>query len=339
MKKSLLVLALALISSTPAYAIQNGTPLNWADHDDMVKLNCSGTVIGGKWVLTAAHCEMTSAGVTTVNGLIGVSNSIKFPATEEDGHALDVSLWKLTTPASTLKATFLSTRPVVADERIRITGFGAGDGLQNLAYTDEIALDNLEVRPSGARPEWLTMKMDGDGYVIGGDSGAPYTDTNGFIVGVSTSGGVDFTTGINAEGARLEYAKDWILDTINGWHYPTLANTPTVGGTITIEVQSLHSEPFLDNATASGDATITGGTCSGTTVEPYGICTYIVSSNGYEGTVTLDTNEVITINKGRTKTTPPTDNGSGSGSSGGGSMGFVSLLVALGLGWFRRKAD
>lgn len=332
MKKSLIALALLSTVSAPTFAIQNGTALTWSEHDDLVKMNCSGTIISGKWVLTAKHCAKNfSQGVTTVNGLISVESVTNYTASD---YALDIALWKLANPASTLKTTFLSARNVEEGERIRISGFGAGVGTQGLAYAEQIAIP-----PTEARPEWLTLKMDGKGNTIGGDSGAPYADVNGLIIGVHNAGGIDAETGINAEGARLHYAKDWILETVNGWHFPTLANTPTSGGAVTIKVQSLHGDSVIDNATASGDATITGGTCSGATVQPFDICTYTVSSNGYEGTVTLDGEQKITINKGRTKpVTPPTPDPE-TGSSGGGSLGFMSLIAALGLGLMRRKAN
>lgn len=333
MKKSLISLALISAASCPAFAIQNGTALTWSEHDDLVKMNCSGTILAAKWVLTAKHCEKNSSlGVTTVNGLINVESVINNTSTD---YALDIGLWKLKTPADTKNITLLSSRNIEEGELIRISGFGAGVGTQALTYAEQIAIP-----PTEARPEWVTLKMDGKGNTIGGDSGAPYTDVNGLIIGVHNAGGVDAETGVNAEGARLHYAKDWILETINGWHFPTIANTPTSGGSITIEVQSLYADAFIDNATASGDATITGGTCSGATVQPFDICTYTISSNGYEGTVTLDGEQKITINKGRTKPITPTPTPDPeTGSGGGGSLGLLSLIAALGFGLVRRKIN
>ena len=326
MKKSLITIALISIFSAPVLAIDNGMALDWSKNDDLVQMDCSGTILAGKWVLTAEHCKNKAAqGVKTVHGLARVESVINYTATD---YALDIGLWKLAAQVDTLKTTFLSPRHVAVDERLRITGFGSGNGL---AYAEQLTTPSTE-----GRPEWFILKMDGKGTTAAGDSGAPYSDSEGFIVGIHDWGAIDQETGINASGSRLEYAKDWILETINGWHYPTLANTSTTGGSVTIEVQSLHADSVIDNATASGDATITGGTCSGATVQPYDICTYTVASNGYEGTVTLDGDQKITINKGRTKpVTPPTPEPE-QGSSGG-ALGSLGLLFGVIVGFTRRK--
>ncbi len=338
MKKSLISLALISVVSSPVFAIQNGTALTWSEHDDLVKMNCSGTIISGKWVLTAAHCDKEALqGVTTVTGNLSVAKVYNHEDYMSNG--IDIALWELARKTDTNNVKFLSMRNVETDERIKITGFGAGNNTpqNNLAVAEQLSTPQYVI--DGVPRSKLELKFDNLGTTLPGDSGAPYTDTNNLVIGIHYGGAFDAETGKQASGTRLYFARDFILSTINGWHYPTLANTPTSGGLVTIEVQSLHADAFIDNATASGDATITGGTCSGATVQPFDICTYTVSSNGYEGTVTLDGEQKITINKGRTKpVTPPTPDPE-TGSGGGGSLGFMSLIAALGLGLMRRKAN
>lgn len=329
MKKTLLAMSLLGLSGS-ALAIEGGTPLNWAEHDDMVHMSCTGTIISGQWVLTAAHCEsVADQGVKTVNsGTLNPKNIYNYPNGSENG--VDIALWELPTLIDTSVTTFLSMRNVDADESIRISGFG--QTTSNLNYATQISTAQLE----GLAARKLTLRADEQGTSVPGDSGAPYTDSNNLIIGIHNSGGIDLETGIQAEGTRLYFARDFILEHIDGWHYPTLANTATAGGSVTVEVQSLHQASFIDNATWSGDVSVTGGTCLGATVEPFDTCTYeIESSNGYEGKVTLDDGQVITINKGRSEPITPPDNGGDSDSSGG-SLGFLSLLGLFGLTRLRK---
>ncbi|MDN4712427.1 trypsin-like serine protease [Vibrio parahaemolyticus] len=60
---SLSLIALSLLSAS-SYAVENGTPVDWSQHDDTVRLDnstnkslyCTATLISGRYAITAGHC-------------------------------------------------------------------------------------------------------------------------------------------------------------------------------------------------------------------------------------------------------------------------------------------
>ena len=71
MKKTV-VAALLMSAITPAHAIFNGAEIN---SPEFVRVGgtCSGTVIAGKWVVTAAHCgDLTGQTVSNID--VSVAN-------------------------------------------------------------------------------------------------------------------------------------------------------------------------------------------------------------------------------------------------------------------------
>ena len=130
----------------------------------------------------------------------------------------------------------------------------------------------------------------------------------------------------------LFFVKDWLLEQINGWHYPTLKSG---SGNINIKVQSLHQGGVADSAYTTGDITLTGGSCVGHTLSAFETCTYDVSApNSASGTLHLSATETININPAATQSSVTTNASGGSG--GGGSLGGLALLMLSALGYRRR---
>ncbi|AAW88277.1 possible trypsin protease precursor (plasmid) [Aliivibrio fischeri ES114] len=327
-----------------ALAIENGTSVNWNNYDDMVKLystdnaqTCSGTLIAGKYLLTAAHCLVQDNPTTKVKSTWGQQYTVITDNTHPDydvfnGNWHDVAISELNQSIDAKTVHFfadLTKDTVKENDALRVFGFGATGEQLNYA---SLTMINEVGGPQDRLDGKVITNGAGDitgGNTIGGDSGGAWLNKNNTIV--ATHKGGDWLNSVRETySTNLHYSKQFILDTVNGWHYPTLANTSN--GTATITVQSLHVNPTVDTAYTSGDATITGGTCTTmSSVSAFKTCTYEIESQGGIGALHLTDNETISINK-----PTPTPETSGGGEEGG-SLGFLSLIGLLGLGVIRRK--
>ena len=186
-----------------------------------------------------------------------------------------------------------------------------------------------------------------DSHTTGGDSGSVWVNEQNEIVGIhkgsdtsSWGTGEDTIQVRETYGTNIPYIADWLLEQIDGWHYPTTAK---VNGQVTITIQSLHMTNIDDNGFyADGDVSIISNTCG--SVEPYQKCELTIESMGGEGRVILGqgkdgSDEVIAINPQESipmiPIDPPVSQPSGHDKSGG-SLGLFSLF-GLGGALLRRK--
>ncbi|APC90700.1 MULTISPECIES: trypsin-like serine protease [Vibrio harveyi group] len=341
---SLSLIALSLLSAS-SYAVENGTPVDWSQHDDTVRLDnstnkslyCTATLISGRYAITAGHC-VDDGGLDTMT----LSNSENLPLSaqwispeytdEYDRRAKDVGIVRVDDPVDYRHIQFLNIDEQNEGEPMVIRGFGGTvDSLNQADFTFSNYHWDKEFR--------VYADTVNDSHTTGGDSGAAWTinkDGNEEIFAIHRGKSTNPNTmEQSADGTTIQSVQDFITETIDGWHYPTLADTDA-DGKATITIQSLHRDDVVD--TAWGDnVTITGGTCLDGLIQPFDKCTYDIESDGTQGELYLTDNEVIHINK------PIENTGGGDGGNNntdnddsGGSMGFWPLLL-LGIATLRRK--
>ncbi|HHC7250644.1 TPA: trypsin-like serine protease [Vibrio parahaemolyticus] len=339
---SLSLIALSLLSAS-SYAVENGTPVDWQQYNDAVRLenptggNCTATLIAGHYAITAGHClEETGIDrlITNDGNTISLSNQWISPEyTDEYGRrAKDVGIIRVNDPVDYRHIQFLNIDEQSEGEPMVIRGFGGTvDSLNQADFTFN--------RYNDPAHYYVYADTVNESHTTGGDSGAAWTinkDGSEEIFAIHRGSSMNTTTNERSTyGTTIQSVQDFITETIDGWHYPTLADTDA-NGKATITIQSLHRDDVVD--TAWGDnVTIIGGSCLDGLIKPFDKCTYDIESDGTQGELYLTDNEVIHINK------PIENTGGGDGSNNntdnddsGGSMGFWPLLL-LGVATLRRK--
>ena len=362
--KNVLVFTALSLASTSAFSMINGTPIDWSKNDNIARLDnvvydnkghCTGTLVAGKFVITAAHClknnvvgqEDDIAGrVTTVSGHAYAAEPPQFQLHPQydpdfDGkNPYDVGIISLAESVDYSQIQFfadLNSSPFTPSLPIDITGFGGTAYSENPLNRNQFTFSHTGI----TYPALVFVNLvDPSKHTTGGDSGSAWTNRQNQIVGIHNGGIFNGTSNTHITyGSDLHYSRQFILDTVNGWHYPTLANEAS-NGKVTITVQSLHNSAVYGAANqapyTTGDLPSNiGGTClTMNDIKPFQTCTYEIESQGGVGTLHLSDNESIAINKPTPTITPPVTSG---GSSDGGSLGFLSIIGLLGLGFIRRK--
>ncbi len=333
MKKTLLATSLCMLAFS-ANAIQGGSSVSWSQQQHRVQMNCTGTLLGGTWILTAAHCSANNGPTQRIYFHDGSSQiaAAQYEHSRYGADLVDIGLWKLNTPVDTDKTGYINLTDLSLGDTVNAHGFG-GTGLNLNLATQTVTTDN----PAFPYAWFIWLAYIGQGESVGGDSGMAYEDTSGRIRAIHGRDSSQDPLGM--EGTHISYAEDFILDTVNGWSYPT---NLTVNGQRTIEVQSLHRGGVVDSAYVTGDVSIDFAlsTCDNGAISEFQECTYVVNSSGSQGTLHLSANEVVNINKPAPAPTPtptPTPTPSGGDGGGGGSTGLLTMLALSSLALIRRR--
>ena len=303
--------------------------------------HCSG-LLSGNFVLTAAHCvegESDKLTFTTSTESISKYKNVYIDESFEDlgdsSIGNDIAIIELSEKAD-YKSIFYfhdaKEDEFKYKEPVKIFGFGGSGKLSSatMELTDWRNCDSCNKRGDS-----LNAAQVNESHTTGGDSGGPWLNQNGEVIAVHKG-----STAVSQSGkiwretysTKISSASDFILDTINGWHYPT---NLTVNGKTDITLQSLHktgSEPDLANAyRVEGDVEIMpSSSCLNGTITSFSVCELSIKSNGGTGKVWLSDDEVMVINK---KVKQPTNGDvkepQSSGSKSGGSVGFGATLFML----------
>ncbi|WP_099609510.1 trypsin-like serine protease [Vibrio coralliilyticus] len=322
MKNTPLILSL-LALPLPALAVVNGTSVNWSDNDNVVQLNnesssetgkCTGMLIAGKYTLTAGHCVSQVDTIVTSSG-DKLTYSSSTP-TSNPTWGDDVALLESDRVSYSDIQFFIETNPYAnVGQAMTITGFGGTPGALNTA--------NFTISAENAHYGTETLKADmvDTSYTTGGDSGSSWLNVNNEIIAVHKGSVDDPVYGRETYSTNVHYVRDFLKDTVNGWHYPTLAST--TNDKVTITVQSLHKNTTSDAAYSEGSISIVGGSCVGdSAIDAFEKCTYEIEGSG-EGKLYLTANEYVHINKPSTQSSGNATEGGGSG----GSLGFFTLML------------
>lgn len=341
--KSIIAAVITLYIS-PVMAIEGGQSISAKNNPEMVSLQssagqCSGMIVGNKFVVTAAHCGDGTGSVVKYgdNQTVNVLKSTLHPLYTL--HNDDVAIWEL---ASRVPQTgFISTIEPEKGKTYSIFGWASGT-LRTLRTADVVGVGATDSAWSDEAFDTLydPDKGLGTGYGEPGDSGGACADDIG-AWGI-TQGGGD-----RGDGTKMHYCQrltppqiqEWVLDTIDGWAYPTVVNGQ---GALSVKIQNLHPAGDTIVPWVEGALEMIDNHCP-SVIEPFGICDVQVKGRGK---LHLSSNDVVEVNKSADFVIiPPTspvnpvkdavasaENGEG----GGGSTSPYSLVWLLGIALWRK---
>lgn len=213
--------------------ILNGTPTSGFPSVGMVgdvsSNNCTGTLIGSQWVLTAAHCSRgidDTDGRFTVGGQTYSTEQIFIhpnyrPRKFNSNKANDIALWKLSEPVVGVDPSPIFRDTPQVGTLLTLVGFGSGGSLQGETGdygTKRVGTTPLE-KVTKTRIRWV-FDQPTDSNTGHGDSGGPaFIQVSGtFYVAGVTSGGTkqNASKGDHSFDTRVDAFQHWIDDVMIG---------------------------------------------------------------------------------------------------------------------------
>ncbi|MYT23845.1 trypsin-like serine protease [Streptomyces sp. SID7760] len=240
-----LVVGATVLSAGSAQAVI-GTPGADGQHAYTVKLNvsdeansraCTGTLVDGSWVLTAASCFAATPGATLPAG----APTLKSTATLSDGKTVDVAelaprtdrdvvLARLATPTTGIQGVKRAGAAPAAAAELTAAGFGRTktEWVPGRLHTGKFTVNTADATT-------LALTGKGTDALCKGDTGGPLLNAAGELVAVgsrSWQGGCLGTdaaeTRTGAVAARIDDLGQWIGQiraTTAGWQTKTLVQS------------------------------------------------------------------------------------------------------------------